>query len=204
MTLIRKCTSRIKLSSIEKTNILLSLKDDEVESIVNKKPEVYPSDYYRSRIDKAEGFSEIWDIVRETVNDYTGEHRGGMLLFLDDLPLRLGAYHPLGTNNIVLNRTLVHKVKTTTKSKKLLNAFVYNLLGHEYLHALGHISEAEVCHLIYEISKECFGEEHTVTRLAKDSPWTLLSDIPLSGKESPRQGIEIVKDFEKQNQKYII
>jgi len=204
LTIFRKCRSGIKYAFIRKTNILFSSKDDEFESIVNKKSEIYTSEYYRSRIDNADGFNEIWDIVRETVKDYTGEHRGGMLLFLDDLPFRLGAYHTLGTNNIVLNRTLVHKVKTTTKSKRLLNSFVYILLVHEYLHALGHISEVEVRDLIYEISNGCFGEEHTVTMLAKESPWTLLSGISLSEKESPRQGIEIVKDFEKQNQEYII
>ena len=127
-----------------------------------------------------------------------------MLLFLDDLPLRLGAYHPLGTNNIVLNRALVDIVEAATKSKKLVNAFVYSLLVHEYLHALGHIPEAEVRTLVYEISRECFGEDHMVTRLAMESPWALLRGIPLSGIDAPKRAMEIVKDFEKPNQRYIV
>ncbi len=90
---------------------------------------------YRSRIDKSEGFGEVWEIVKDTVKDYLGKRRIGMMLFLDDLPLQLGAYHPLGTNNIVLNRALVQIVEAATKSKKLVNAFVYSLLVHEYLHA---------------------------------------------------------------------
>jgi len=101
----------------------------------------------------------------------------GMLLFLDDLPLHLGAYHQLGTNNIVLNRSLVNIVEAVTKSKKLVNAFVYSILTHEYLHALGHVSEAEVRSLVYDISKQCFGGDHIVTTLAEKTPWALIKGI---------------------------
>jgi hypothetical protein len=159
---------------------------------------------YRSRIDKAEGFSEVWEIVKDTVKDSFDEHRVGMMLFLDDLPLQLGAYHPLGTNSIVLNRTLVQIVEAATKSKRLVNAFVYSLLVHEYLHALGHVPETEVRPLVYKVSRECFGADHIVTKLAAKSPWALLRGVPLSQIEAPKRVMEIVKDFEKTNQKYII
>jgi len=159
---------------------------------------------YRSRIDKAEGFSEVWEIVKDTVKDALGEHRVGMMLFLDDMPLQLGAYHPLGTNNIVLNRTLVQIAEAATESKRLVNAFVYSLLLHEYLHALGYVPEAEVRPLVYRISKECFGEDHIVTKLAEKSPWALLRGVPLNRIEAPRRVMEIVKDFEKSNQEYIV
>ncbi|MDH5449545.1 MAG: hypothetical protein OEX77_01410 [Candidatus Bathyarchaeota archaeon] len=162
------------------------------------------ADGYRSRLDKAGGFSQIWEIVKDAVQDSLGENRGSMMLFLDDLPIHLGAYHPLGTNNIVLNRTLIQIVEAATKSKRLVNAFVYSLLVHEYIHALGHVSEADARNLVYEISKKCFGEDHIATRLAKESPWTLLRDIPLNAIEMPKRVMEIVKDFEKSNQKYIV
>ena len=159
---------------------------------------------YRLRIDEAEGFSGVWEIVKETVKVSLGKHRLGMLLFLDDLPLHLGAYHPVGTNNIVLNRSLLNIVEAVTKSKKLVNAFVYSILTHEYLHALGHISEAEVHSLVYDISKQCFGEDHIVTTLAEKTPWSLLKGIPLNDITLPKQAMEIVKDFEKPNQRYIV
>ena len=162
------------------------------------------AEVYRSRINKAEGFSEVWEIVKDTVKDSLGEHRRGMMLFLDNLPLHLGAYHPLGTNNIVLNRTLIEIVEAATKSKRLVNAFVYSMLVHEYLHALGHAPETEVHRLVYRISRECFGEDHIVTRLAEKSPWVLLRGVPLNRIEAPRRAMEIVKDFEKPNEKYII
>ena len=155
-------------------------------------------------LDSAQGYGEVWQIVKENVQTVLNRERKGMLLFLDDLPLKLGAYHPLGTNNIVLNRALVQVVEAATDSKKLLNAFVYTILLHEYLHALGMVREAEVRLLVYRISKECFGEEHVTTRLAKKGPWTLLRGLPLDSLNAPKRVMEIVKDFEKANQKYIV
>lgn len=159
---------------------------------------------YRSRIDEAEGFSGVWEIVKDTVKVTLGKHRLGMLLFLDDLPLHLGAYHQLGTNNIVLNRSLVNIVEAVTKSKKLVNAFVYSILTHEYIHALGHVSEAEVRSLVYDVSRECFGKNHIVTTLAEKTPWVLIKGIPLNEIAIPKQAMELVKDLEKPNQGYIV
>ena len=174
----------------------------------NEKPEAKKElpdvQRYCSLIDDAEGFKGIWEIVKETVKVSLGKHRLGMLLFLDDLPLHLGAYHQLGTNNIVLNRSLVNIVQAVTKSKKLVNAFVYSILTHEYLHALGHVSEAEVRSLVYDVSKQCFGEDHVVTMLAEKTPWALLKGVPLNELNVPKQPMELIKDLEKPNQRYIV
>lgn len=159
---------------------------------------------YRSRLENAEGYSEVWKIVKDTVKISLNERRVGMLLFLDDLPLRLGAYHPLGTNNIVLNRALVNIVEAASKSKRMINAFVYTLLLHEYLHALGRHGEAEVRPLVYEISRKSFGEDHITTQLAKLGPWSILKGIPLDIIDVPKRVIEIVKDFETADKKYIV
>jgi hypothetical protein len=159
---------------------------------------------YSSRLEEAKGYSEVWEIVKETVIDSLNEQRVGMLLFLDDLPLRLGAYHPLGTNNIVLNRALVNIVKATTKSKRLINAFVYTLLLHEYLHALGHQRETQVRPLGYKVSRESFGQDHIATQLAEFGPWHILKGIPLGTIDVPKRVMEIVKDFEKADKKYIV
>ena len=158
---------------------------------------------FRLRLEKASSYGEIWEIVKDTVTFSLNQRRAGMMLFLDDLPLQLGAYHPIGTNNIILNRLLVRAVEASTSSRRVVNALVYNLLLHEYLHALGHISELKVRQLVYHVARECFGEEHLVTAIAKSSPWALLKDIPLDNIGSSRRVMEIVKDFEKAD-KYIV
>ena len=125
------------------------------------------------------------------------------MLFLDDLPIQLGAYHPLGTNNIVLNRILVQIVESEIEQKSVVNALIYNLLVHEYLHALGEVSESGVRKLVIEVAEKCFGKKHIVTHVAVKSPWALLKGIPLESVNIPKRLMEIVKDFEKTD-RYVV
>jgi hypothetical protein len=158
---------------------------------------------YRKRLETAGNYSEVWDIVKDTVEFALSKRRGGMMLFLDDLPIQLGAYHPLGTNNIVLNRVLVQIVETAVASKRVLNALIYNLLVHEYLHALGEFSEIDVRKLVVDVARKCFGDDYIVTHIAVKSPWALLKGIPLEGVKVPKRFMEIVKNFEKTD-RYVV
>ena len=158
---------------------------------------------YRNRLDNAKSYGEVWNIVRDTVEFSFGKRRGGMMLFLDDLPLQLGAYHPVGTNNIVLNRRLVEIVEASIKNKRVVNALIYNLLLHEYLHALGILSEVKVRRLVHEVARKCFGENHVAAVIAEKTPWALLKGISLEHVNVRRRVMEIVKDFEKTD-KYIV
>jgi hypothetical protein len=158
---------------------------------------------YRELLETAKNYAEVWQIVKDTIETSLGRRRAGMMLFLDDLPLQLGAYHPVGTNNIVLNRTLVEVVEASEKSKLVVSALVYNLLLHEYLHALGELSEDEVKRLVVVVAEKCFGEEHIATTIARKTPWILLRDIPIGPVNAPKRVMEIVKDLEKTG-KYIV
>ena len=158
---------------------------------------------FRSSLDTAGSYAEVWQIVKETVAFSLGKRRGSMLLFLDDLPLQLGAYHPVGTNNIVLNRALVEIVEASMSSKRVVNALVYNLLLHEYLHALGELSETAVRRSVIKVALACFGERHIATIIARKTPWVLLQSIPLRAVNVPKRVMQIVKDFEKAG-KYIV
>lgn len=158
----------------------------------------------RRRLDEAGGFGDVYEVVKESVKRSLGEYRVGMMLYLDDLPLRVGAYHPVGTNSIVMNRALLRIVERAVKSKRVVNAFIYSLLLHEYLHALGYMDERRVRPLVYQVSRQCLGEDHIATRLARIGPWSLLRDLPLDTVEAPRRVVEIVKDFEKMDRGYIV
>jgi hypothetical protein len=161
------------------------------------------TDKFRSNLETAETYAEVWQTVKDTVDFSLHKRRGSMMLFIDDLPLQLGAYHPLGTNNIVLNRTLVEIVEASITTKHVVNALVYNLLLHEYLHALGELSETEVRRTVVKVAQACFGEKHITTVIARKSPWILLQYIPLHAIKAPKRVMHIVKDFEKTG-KYIV
>lgn len=167
--------------------------EDKVERVLNNS----------LRLDNAHGFAEVYEVVKDTVKQSLGKYRVGMMLYLDDLPLQVGAYHAVGTNTIIMNRALLNLVESTTISRQTNNAFIYCILLHEYIHALGYLSEETVRPLVYEISTNSFGEDHIATRLAKMGPWFILKDLPLNAIETPRRVMEIVKNFEKSNQSYI-
>ncbi len=151
---------------------------------------------WRNRIESAQSYSDVWSIVKNTVNSSIGSQRRHMMLFLDDLPIQLGAYHPIGTNNIILNRTLVETIEVSVSSKHVVNALVYNLLLHEYLHALGEYSEIEVRRLVIKIAEESFGKQRITAKIARNTPWSLLKNIPLKTADGPKRVVQIVKDFE--------
>jgi hypothetical protein len=167
------------------------------------KPNSQANQRFGVHLDKAKNYAEVWKTVKETAEVALGKRRDSMMLFLDDLPLQLGAYYPVGTNNIVLNRALVEIVEASMSDKPTVNALVYNLLLHEYLHALGDLSESGVRREVVEVAKRCFGEDHIATIVARKSPWVLLKDIPLGPYSAPKRVMEIVRDFEKTG-KYIV
>ncbi len=154
-------------------------------------------------LDNAKNYAEVWKIVQETAQYALGKRRNSMMLFLDDLPLQLGAYYPVGTNNIVLNRALVDVVEANMSDKPTVNALIYHLLLHEYLHALGEMSEVGVRRDVVEVAKKSFGEAHIATTLARKSPWVLLKNLQLGPMYTPKRVMEIVRDFEKTG-KYIV
>jgi hypothetical protein len=158
---------------------------------------------YRNRLDNAASYAEVWEIVKDTVEFALHKRRAGMLLFLDDLPIQLGAYHPLGTNNIVLNRILVQVVEAEGEPRNVVNSLIYNLLVHEYLHALGEVSEVAVREMVVKVAEECFGKDYIAAQVAVKSPWTLLKGIPLQAVNVPRRVMEIVKNIEKTD-RYVV
>ena len=162
-----------------------------------------PSRQFGTTLDRAKNYAEVWKIVKETAECALGKRRDGMMLFLDDLPLQLGAYYPVGTNNIVLNRALVEIVEASMSDKPTVNALIYNLLLHEYLHAIGDLTETGVRREVIEVAKKSFGEQHIATVVACKSPWVLLKDIPLGPYNAPKRVMQIVRDFEKTG-KYIV
>jgi len=173
------------------------------EAKILSKGELGFIDKFRNSLETAGSYAEVYQIVKDTVEYSLSKRSGSMMLFLDDLPLQLGAYHPIGTNNIVLNRDLVEIVEASISSRRVVNALVYNLLLHEYLHALGEYSEDKVRRMVIAVAQKCFGEEHTATVIAKKTPWVLLRNMPLEAINAPKRVMQIVRDFEKTD-KYIV
>jgi hypothetical protein len=151
-------------------------------------------------LESAKDLPAIFEVVKTAVRRSTGKERGGLMLGLADLgggPEGLvGAFYPIATNIIVMNKSPLRRIKETDPA--LYKPYVFHILLHEYLHTLGVIDEAATRRKAYEISVELFGKEHVVTQLANDLSkfipklvypiygWTPTEDIRL----------ELVKGFD--------
>ncbi|MDG6928362.1 MAG: hypothetical protein JRN26_00560 [Nitrososphaerota archaeon] len=121
----------------------------------------------RRRIERSQDFDEIFEIVKEVVERDIGEHRAGLSLFLTDMPGNIGAYHPFGSNSIVVNRALIEGMKRVVRDPRELNYFVFTVLMHEYLHSLGHLDDDEVRDMVAGICRRSLGENSISVEMAK-------------------------------------
>lgn len=150
---------------------------------------------YVEALDRCKNFREVFQLVKRSVKETLKLERTGLMLFLADLPYMVGAYHQLGTNNIVMNRGLLNHVLETSETSRQANSFIYSILTHEYLHSLGHVNEEEARRLTYRTSKEAFGEKHLATKMAASNPWQYIKPPPqkIQGIQRPPS---VVRDFE--------
>ncbi len=158
---------------------------------------------YSAQLDDAENFGDIFDVVKRSVEESVGIRRAGLMLYLTELPMYLGAFHEVGGNAIVMNRALLEQVQKSAASVRDANSFVYSILLHEYLHSLGYIDEAKARKAAHDISEETFGTEHPATRMAYNPmgyfPWIQLSRTADVGRTTT-----VVKDFDRTVQRYIV
>ncbi len=157
---------------------------------------------YDERLDKAETFDDVYRLVKQLVMEKYGLRRAGMGLVLADLPSQLMAFHEVGSNSIVVNKALLNAVSAISKSKKMINSYIFVILLHEYLHTLG-FDERQTRELVREAVLSVFPYDHPAARLATTSVYEVfpeLKNIPLNiGASKP----VIVKDFDTDELNYI-
>lgn len=158
---------------------------------------------YADKLDRCMSFHEIFLLVKKSVKEVLNLERTGLILYLKDLPLKVGAYHPVGTNGVIMNRTLLEHVAQAASSRVLVNSFIYYILLHEYLHTLGYIDERYVRKLVHRVSEEVFGSGHMATRIAAEGPWSIIKINPFYVPRPIERKVQIVKDFEEPSFRYI-
>lgn len=157
-------------------------------------------------LDNAKSLADIFEVVKTAVQQTTGMSRGGLMLGLADLGNDprgfFGAYHPVGDNIIVMNKTPLKRIRET--HPELYEPYAFHILLHEYLHTLGYIDEEIVKKKTYQITESVFGPDHLATQIATDT----LKFIPnLSYPNVAWQPqdirIELVEDFDRSSVCYI-
>ena len=155
------------------------------------------------RLNKCSDFSCIFDLVKLAVETTIGRRRVGLILGLTDLPNYVGAFHQMGSNFIVMNKRLLKEV-IRSGNRELINAYIFHILLHEYIHSLGYMNEQKVQLLTHAISEEVFGSDHPTTLIAKYGIGSVFSKISRLEHYEPKRirNIDIVEDFERDNLNY--
>lgn len=160
---------------------------------------------FAEELDLCESYGDVFELVKRAVEETLGQRRVGLLLYLGNLPLHVGAFHPVGSNIIVVNRRHLQIVTASTKSVTEINSFIFSILLHEYLHSLGYMSERRVRKLVYEIIEWSFGADHPATKMAirRSMPLSQISKYTNQPGDNESLGLELIRDFERSNQTYI-
>jgi len=155
------------------------------------------------RLDHCEDFSDVFELVKASTERALGQRRAGLMLYLARLPKQIGAFHTMGTNGIVMNRTMLDMVTHGARSLREINSYVYSILLHEYLHALGYVEEPKVRRLVHEISLQIFGPDHPATQIALKGPATLFPEMFTVDAPAGPPDFEVIPDLERSSQRYI-
>jgi hypothetical protein len=147
---------------------------------------------------------DTFEEVKEVVRKSESRSRAGLMLGLQELGSSLngfiGAYYPVSSNIIVMNRTPLRRIIET--NKELLKPYGFHVLLHEYIHSLGFLNEQVTREKTYEISKKHFGENHIVTQLSTNMQQFFPNlTYPIYGWIPPKTTppIEIIRGFDKSN-----
>ena len=159
------------------------------------------SQEYIDMLDKSKDFQEIFSLVKKVVKKIINEARVGLMLVLASLPEKIGAYHEVGSNAIVLNRRLLDAVIKSGKTFREINSYIFTILLHEYLHSLGHLDENQVQEISYKVTRDTFGENHPTTKFVVNG----LVDNQVSKFIDKNNGEmpQIIPDLENTSQSYI-
>jgi hypothetical protein len=145
-------------------------------------------------------FEEVKEIVRQSEK----RSRAGLMLGLQELGSSIdgfiGAYFPISSNIIVINKTPLQRIMDTNPT--LIKPYGFHVLLHEYIHSLGFLNEYITRQKTYEICKKHFGNEHPTTQLSLNIEKFFPNLVyPVHGWMPPKNipPIEIIQGFDKSN-----
>jgi len=156
---------------------------------------------FETKLDRAKDIPDIFELVKQAVRKTTGKERSGLMLGLSNLGGGpdgfVGAYYPVATNIIVMNTMPLDRIRQTDPS--LYKPYVFHILLHEYIHALGTIDETATRDKASEISAKIFGTAHPATELAKDMTKYMPKLVyPVYGwKPEAEPTLQLVKGFDR-------
>ncbi len=161
---------------------------------------------FDTRLENAKTLADIFEVVKSAVWESRRKSRAGLMLGLANLGNHpqgfFGAFYPVGTNVIVMNKIPLERIKET--KPELYKPYIFHILLHEYLHTLGYLDESGVRRMVLEITREVFGEEHLATKIAVDTAHFFKNLVyPNAAWQPDDMNLELVGGFDRGSTSYI-
>ena len=161
---------------------------------------------FHTRLENAKTLADIFEVVKAAVWESQRKSRGGLMLGLANLGNHpqgfLGAFYPVGSNVIVMNKIPLQRIQETRP--ELYRPYIFHVLLHEYLHTLGYLSESGVRRMVLEITEDVFGKEHLATRIAMDTTNFFKNLVyPDAAWQPDDMRMELVEGFDRGSASYI-
>ncbi len=152
------------------------------------------------QLEASQGYAGVFELVKTGVHRVLGARRAGLMLGIADMGASpsgfIGAYYPVDSNLIVLNRTALDLFTQT--HPHLRNSFLFHLLVHEYLHSLGMHDEQETRRTTHYVCQALLGEAHPATDIAAN-PAKYVPQLQFGVPGSEVQGVELVHGFDRES-----
>jgi hypothetical protein len=161
---------------------------------------------FHTRLENTKTLADIFEVVKAAVWESQKKSRAGLMLGLANLGNHpqgfFGAFYPVGSNVIVMNKIPLERIKETRP--ELYKPYIFHVLLHEYLHTLGYLSESGVRQMAHEITRQVFGEEHLATKIAKDTSLFFKNLVyPNAAWQPDDMKLELVDGFDRGSASYI-
>ena len=157
----------------------------------------------KGKLSSADGFDEVFELVKKAVDQILGIHRAGLTLVLGDIPNNVGAYHEMGSNAIVVNRNIMKIVWRSTRSRQRRNAYTFMILLHEYLHSLGFEDDAQVRELSRKVTEAYVGKGHVAGEMAVSPLDKFFPEVSQFAGFRDKGSFETVTKFDSSSTPYI-
>ena len=167
----------------------------------------------RRKLTNSQSLQDIFELVKELVWKALKVDQAGLMLGLAEMGIGpkgiLGAFYSPDANTIVINKTVMNRVKKLS-DPLLYNSYCFYILLHEYLHSCGFYDENQNRQIVAAIAADSFGPDHAVTKLAttQDAMLKLIQTSLQSGTNEAEisqadAGIEFVERIDRRNTNYI-
>jgi hypothetical protein len=161
---------------------------------------------FQVRLESAKTLADIFEVVKGAVWENRKKSRGGLMLGLANLGNHpqgfFGAFYPVGSNIIVMNKIPLERIKETRP--ELFKPYIFHVLLHEYLHTLGYLDENGVRKMVIDITRDVFGDEHLDTGIAADTQHFFHNLVyPGAAWQPDNMNMELVPDFDRGSASYI-